>query len=120
MHRMLLGWLVLAVAYSSGAAAQVGRDWGSQRRAYRDPLTGVEVVELTEVAGQNERPVRRERISEILRGPKRVIRLDFLQDPRHRGACHGHCECSAQNLFQHPVFPFVSTPRTPKTESYLD
>lgn len=46
LHRLALAILLTGLA-AAPAVADVGRDWGRERRAYADPVTGVEVQELT-------------------------------------------------------------------------
>lgn len=46
MSKQLIGvsWLALSLAT---LASDVGKDWGVERQTYRDPVTGVTIVELT-------------------------------------------------------------------------
>ncbi len=56
VHRIALraSAAFILAAFCMPAFAQVGRDWGSQLSTYKDPVTGVEVRELTKPPSKND------------------------------------------------------------------
>ena len=53
MWRYLLFWLSLTQT-SSVLASDVGRDWGVERQSYTDPVTGVQIWEMTKAGSASD------------------------------------------------------------------